>query len=166
MTRFELLQLLVGQARSNGFQYRRWYAGWLGLPWEGPQQATKTLAEERRYYALLFSQDFAKNFWKPGKQMTLQVPAQSFQRRMADGTIRTVNRKSFTRRMTRGDAWRYHLRQMAAAEDPLRYIRRFLRIQENLDQENLDKEKKAPPPTVPDLRFITDEEDLLADEDL
>jgi hypothetical protein len=55
MTRFELLQLLVGQARSNGFEFRRWYTSKLGLPWQNAKQAVETLASERRYYALLFS---------------------------------------------------------------------------------------------------------------
>ena len=37
MTRFELLQLLVGQARSNGFEFRKWYVSKLGLPWQNAQ---------------------------------------------------------------------------------------------------------------------------------
>ena len=56
MTRVELLQLLVGQARSNGFEFRRWYVSKLGLPWQSAQHAVEMLATERRYYALLFSQ--------------------------------------------------------------------------------------------------------------
>ncbi len=73
MTRLELLQLILGQARNNGFQYRRWYAGWLGVPWESARQATESLCEGRRYYALLFSREFAESFWKDGAQMTLQI---------------------------------------------------------------------------------------------
>ena len=64
MTRFELLQLLVAQAKANGFEFRRWYVGKLGLPWTNTRTAIETLAVERRYYALLFSHEFAMNFWK------------------------------------------------------------------------------------------------------
>lgn len=178
MTRFDLLQLLVGQARSNGFQYRRWYGRWLGLPWDGPREATEVLCEGRRYYALLFSREFAENFWKSGAQMTMQVPTQRFERRMADGTIGTVTRKAFTRRLTRPDAWRYHLQQMAVAEDPLRYIRRFLRIEDDLEKEQENeqvmeqeneremeqKDSAGAPGLERDPRFIVDEEDLLPDD--
>ncbi len=161
MTRFELLQLLVGQARSHGFQYRRWYGVWLGLPWEGAQKATAVLCESRRYYALLFSREFAESFWKGGEKMTVQVPTQSFERRMADGRIGTVTRKGFTRRTTRLDAWQYHLRQMSVAEDPLRYIRRFLRVEEDLEPEAAVEQQVTP--QTQDPRFLIDEEDLLVD---
>ena len=133
MTRFELLQLVLVQARSHGFQYRRWYALFLGLPWEGAHKATEVLCERRLYYALLFSREFAESFWKGGEKMTLQVPKHTFERRMSDGTVGTVTRKPFTRRTTRPDAWRYHLREMSVAEDPLRYIRRFLRVTDDLE---------------------------------
>jgi hypothetical protein len=135
MTRFELLQLLVGQARTNGFEFRRWYVGKLGLPWQSARQAVEMLAEERRYYALLFSHEFASRFWKAGETMTFQVPTQSFTRRMKDGSIGTVNRKGYTRRSAREDAWLYHLKEMAAAEEPLRYMRRYLRVEDDLEEE-------------------------------
>lgn len=135
MTRFELLQLLVGQARSNGFEFRKWYVGKLGLPWKNPREAIETLAAERRYYSLLFSHEFASAFWKAGEVMTFQVPTQSFTRKMADGTIGVVNRKAYTRRSTREDAWLYHLKEMAAAAEPLRYMRRFLRVADDLVEE-------------------------------
>jgi hypothetical protein len=135
MTRFELLQLLVGQARTNGFEFRRWYVGKLGLPWQSARQAVEMLAEERRYYALLFSHEFASRFWKAGETMTFQVPTQSFTRRMKDGSIGTVNRKGYTRRSAREDAWLYHLKEMAAAEEPLRYMRRYLRVEDELEEE-------------------------------
>jgi hypothetical protein len=133
MTRVELLQLLVGQARSNGFEFRRWYVGKLGLPWENARKAVEMLALERRYYALLFSHEFASNFWKAGELMTFQVPTQSFMRKMKDGTIGTVNRKGYTRRSAREDAWLYHLKELAAAEEPLRYMRKYLRVEEELE---------------------------------
>jgi hypothetical protein len=33
----------------------------------------------------------------------------------------------------RGNSWEYHLREMAAAEEPLRYIRRFLITEEEIE---------------------------------
>jgi hypothetical protein len=134
MTRFELLQLLVGQARANGFEFRKWYVGKLGLPWKNSQDALETLAVERRYYSLLFSHEFASNFWKPGGLITFQVPTQTFTRKMADGSIGTVTRKGYTRRSAREAAWRYHLRELAVAEEPLRYMRRYLRVEDELEE--------------------------------
>ncbi|HTD97098.1 MAG TPA: hypothetical protein VK627_09215 [Edaphobacter sp.] len=136
MTRFELIQLLVGQARTNGFEFRKWYVGRLGLPWQSARHALEMLAEERRYYALLFSHEFASKFWKAGETITFQVPTQSFQRKMADGTIGTVNRKAYTRRSAREDVWLYHLRELAAVDEPLRYMRRYLRVEDELDEED------------------------------
>ena len=135
MTRFELLQVLIGQARSNGFEFRKWYTGKLGLPWQSGQQAVETLSAERRYYALLFSHEFASNFWKPGELMTFQVPTQEFTRRMKDGTIGTVKRKAYTRRSAREDAWMYHLKELAGSDEPLRYMRRYLRVEEELEED-------------------------------
>jgi len=133
MTRIELIRLLVGQARANGFEFRKWYITKLGRPWVDAQKAIEDLAVERRYYVLLFSHDFASNFWKSGGQITFQVPQQSFKRRMADGSIGIVKRKAYVRRSTREDVWRYHLRELAVAEEPLRYMRRYLHVAEDLD---------------------------------
>lgn len=135
MTRFELLQLLVGKARANGFPFRKWYGTRIGLPWTSAQAAVETLARERRYYALLFSHEFASSFWKAGEPMTFQIQKQTFTRRMADGSIGTVTRKAYTRRSAREDAWKYHLRELAVAEDPLRYMRRYLRVEEDLNED-------------------------------
>ena len=135
MTRVQLLQLLVGQARANGFEFRRWYVTRLGLPWKNALAAIEELAAERRYYALLFSHEFASAFWKAGERITFTVPPRSFERRMADGSIGTVHRKSYMRRSAREDAWRYHLREMSVAEEPLRYMRRYLRVADELDEE-------------------------------
>ena len=137
MTKYELLHLLVGQARTNGFEFRKWYVTKLGLPWQNSRHALEMLATERRYYVLLFSHEFASHFWKAGEQITFQVPNQSFQRKKADGTMGTVTRKGFTRRSAREDAWRYHLRELAVAEEPLRYMRRYLRVEEDLDDETI-----------------------------
>jgi hypothetical protein len=132
MTRLELLMIVVGRARSNGFEFRRWYTTKLGLPWISAEAALALLEAQRRYYALLFSHEFASAFWKPGAEITFQVPAQTFQRQMPDGSIRTIKRKPFTRRSARPDAWRYHLSHMALAEEPLRYIRRYLNVEDDL----------------------------------
>lgn len=135
MTRLELLQVLVGQARENGFPFKRWYVSRLGRPWISGQEAMDALANERRYYALLFSHEFAQSFWKAGELITFQVPTQTFSRAMPDGTVKEVTRKAYTRRSAREDVWRYHLREMAATDEPLRYIRRFVRVAEELDEE-------------------------------
>ena len=135
MTRLELLKIVIGQARANGFELRRWYTARLALPWTSTADAIAALEQHRRYYALLFSHDFAMAFWKPGAEITFQVPAQTFARRMPDGTIQMVTRKPFIRRSARKDAWRYHLREMALAEEPLRYIRRYLNVEEDLTDE-------------------------------
>ena len=135
MTRLELLQLIVARARSNGFELRRWYTTRLGLPWISADAAVCLLETQRRYYVLLFSHEFAISFWKPGSEITFDVPRSSFERVMPDGSTRTIQRKSFIRRSARPEAWRYHLREMALAEEPLRYLRKYLHIEEQLDPE-------------------------------
>ncbi len=135
MTRLELLTIVTGRARTNGFEFRRWYTTRLGLPWISTEAALTLLDQQRRYYSLLFSHDFACAFWKAGEDITFAVPSQTFDRSMADGSIRTISRKSFTRRSARRDAWRYHLREMALADDPLRYLRKYLHVEEELDEE-------------------------------
>ncbi len=135
MTRLELLQLVVARARSNGLDLRRWYVSRLGLPWISADAALVLLDTQRRYYALLFSHEFASTFWKPGSEISFEIPAGSFQRPMPDGTVRTVQRKSFIRRSARRDVWRYHLQHMALAEEPLRYLRKYMHIEEQLDPE-------------------------------
>jgi hypothetical protein len=150
MTRLELLALVVGRARSNGFEFRRWYTSRLGLPWISAEAALACLDQQRRYYALLFSHEFALSFWKPGEDITFQVPSQTFRRVNKDGTIETVKRKPFIRRSARKDAWRYHLRQMALAEEPLRYIRRYLNIEGDLAEEATPAPAEtAPSPELP-----------------
>ena len=135
MTRFELLRLLLLQARTNGFEFRRWYTTRLQLPWKSMQQATEVLACERRYYALLFSHEFARHFWKSGERMTFTVPAQTFLRTKPDGSVAEIARKSYVRRSARQDAWRYHLRELALAEEPLRYMRRYLRVEDEMEED-------------------------------
>jgi len=132
MTRKELLNLLVLQARANGFEFRRWYLAKIGGEWTTPEAAIETLSEGGRYYTLLFSHQFARQFWKPGSQMQFVVPSQEFRRLNRRGEEITVVRKAYTRRTMRGNAWEYHLREMAAVEEPLRYIRRFLVTKEEI----------------------------------
>lgn len=140
MTRIELLQLLIGQARLNGFEFRRWYVGKLRLPWVDARHSIEMLAAERRYYALLFSHEFASTFWRSGKRMTFQVPQQSFQRIKPDGTIGIVERRSYTRRSAREDAWLYHLRELAAAPEPLLYMKRYLRVEDDVEADCAETE--------------------------
>ena len=132
MTRAELLRALIRQAKSNGFEFRRWYTVRLGLPWTSFLNSVKTLSEHRRYYALLFAHEFAESFWRAGSKMTFVVPTSTFTRVSKDGTIRVVERKGHIRRSVIADAWRYHLKEMAIAEEPLRYIRKFILIEEDL----------------------------------
>ncbi len=134
MTRVQLLQLLLGQAKANGFQFRHWYVRTLGISWVDGQTALETLAQQRRYYALLFSHEFAQSFWKPGEIITFLVPTSTFQRRMPNGSVGVVNRKGYTRRSMRQDAWRYHLKELAVSDDPLRYMRRYLRIDHEAEE--------------------------------
>jgi len=135
MTRLELLTIVVGRARGNGFEFRRWYTSRLGIPWISAEASLKLLDQQRRYYALLFSHEFANAFWKAGEEITFSVPSQSFQRPMPDGSIKTVQRQGFMRRSARKDAWKYHLREMALAEEPLRYLRKYLNVEEDLTED-------------------------------
>jgi hypothetical protein len=48
-----------------------------------------------------------------------------------------VKRKGYTRRSAREDAWLYHLKELAAAEEPLRYMRRYLRVEDELEAETV-----------------------------
>lgn len=92
---------------------------------------------------LLFSHEFAQNFWKTGEPITFQVPTQEFQRVMPDGKVVTVKRRPYIRRTSRADVWKYHLREMAVADEPLRYIRKYLMVEEDLDAEDIDIESKG-----------------------
>lgn len=135
MTRLELLRLLVGQARTNGFEFRKWFTARLGVPWQSISHALETLSTERRYYALLFSHEFARSFWKAGEKITFLVPTQTFLRNKPDGSVGTVTRKGYTRRSGREDAWKYHLRELALQEEPLRYMRRYLKIADEMEED-------------------------------
>ena len=134
MTRQELLRIVVRQARANGFQFRKWFQGAIDPSWTSFEDAVERLAQGRRYYALLFAHEFGRTFWKQGSQISFVVPAATYTRRDKDGQIVTVSRKPFTRRTLKADVWRYHLREMAAHDEPLRYIRRFLVIEGDVQE--------------------------------
>jgi hypothetical protein len=134
MTRQELLRIVIRQARANGFQFRKWFLAAIDPSWNSFDDAVDLLAEGRRYYSLLFAHEFARAFWKQGSQISFVVPAATYTRRDKDGRIVTVSRKPFTRRTLKANVWKYHLREMAAHDEPLRYIRRFLVIEGDVQQ--------------------------------
>ena len=139
MTRTELLHLLVHQARQHGFAFRKWFQPATGIPWSGPDHALEWLSRGDRAHLLLFSHEFAKHFWQSGERITFVVPHQTFERTFRDGTVRKVERKPHLRRSSRDDVWLFHLREMAAAAEPLRYMRRYLVIEEVLAGSPLEK---------------------------
>ncbi len=128
MNQKEMLRMLLTQAQFNGFEFRRWFQAHVQPTWPGAEQALTLLAEEGRHYTLLFSHDFARCFWRTGAQMSFSVPSITYPRVNSHGDVVQVTRKAFTRRTIKPDVWKYHLRQMAAAEDPIKYLCRFLPI--------------------------------------
>ena len=167
MTRIELLRALIRQAKTNGFEFRRWYVTRLALPWTSFENSVQALSEQRRYYALLFSHEFARTFWLEGSKMTFVVPTSRFTRVLKNGSTMVVERKGHTRRTVLPDAWRFHLKAMAVADDPLRYIRRFLLIEEDLAgvQPTSDEEESAiAMPSASEAARSSREEDFSEDE--
>ncbi len=134
MTRLEVLRIVIRQARTNGFAFRKWFQKSIDPTWSDFESAVEELSRGRRYYALLFAHDFASAFWKQGSQISFVVPAATYTRRDKAGRIVTVSRKPFTRRTLKADVWKYHLREMAAHDEPIRYIRRFLVIEGDVQQ--------------------------------
>jgi hypothetical protein len=126
MNRKELLRLLVNQAQFNGFQFRRWFQAHVHSNWPGTEPAIALLAKEGRHYTLLFSHDFARCFWRGGAHMIFLVPSITYDKVPAQGEAAQATRKPFTRRTIKPGVWKYHLRQMAVAEDPIEYLCRFL----------------------------------------
>jgi hypothetical protein len=141
MNRKELLRLLLNQAQFNGFEFRRWFVDHVVPSWPGSEQALTLLAGEGRHFALLFSHEFARCFWRTGAQMSFMIPAITYPRVNSHGEVVQVTRKPYTRRKIKADVWKYHLRQMAAAEDPIQYLCRFLPRQ---DQAALCERVKEP----------------------
>lgn len=76
--------------------------------------------------------------------MSFVVPTNRFTRVTKSGNTMMVERKGHTRRTVLPDAWRFHLKAMAITDEPLRYIRRFLLIEEDLSgiQPFSDEEEK------------------------
>jgi hypothetical protein len=132
LTKEEILRIVLGQARQHGFEFRKWFLERIRPEWPGSKAAVELLATESRYYALIFSHEFAQTFWKQGQMIQFVVPMDSYKRRNAKGEIIEVKRKAFTRRTAKPDVWRYHLGKMAEADEPLLYLRKFLMIEEDL----------------------------------
>ena len=126
MTRKDTLLTLIGQAHANGFEFRRWFQANITPEWPGAEEAVELLTTEGRFYSLVFSHDFARAFWKKGAQMNFIVPSITYSRMNSKGEVETISRKPFTRRTIKADVWKYHLRQMAVADDPIDYLCRFL----------------------------------------
>ena len=132
INRKDALYTLIRQAHANGFEFRRWYQSNITPEWTGAEDAVERLAAESHYFALVFSHDFARAFWTKGAQMNFIVPSSTYSRKNGKGEVVTIHRKPFTRRTIKADVWKYHLRQMAASEDPLGYLKRFMPTQEDL----------------------------------
>ena len=131
MTRKEMLLVLISQAQAYGFEFRRWFQANIAAEWPGSDEAIACVAGEGRFYALVFSHEFARAFWKKGERMHFVVPASTYLRMNGKGEVVTINRKPFTRQTIKADVWKYHLRQMALSEDPMRYLKCFLPTQED-----------------------------------
>jgi hypothetical protein len=132
MTRKDLLRSLIRHARANGFSFRKWFGSWINSPWTNFDEAVDMLTSGHHYYALLFSHEFAESFWKEGTQISFVVPSATYTRRDGEGKMITVSRKAFTRRTLKPDVWKYHLKEMAATDDPMLYAGRFLGTEESL----------------------------------
>lgn len=141
MNRKEMLRLLINQAQFNGFDFRSWFLANVQPIWPGAEQALTLLSIEGRHYTLLFSHSFARCFWRTGAQISFMVPSITYPRVNAQGNVVQVTRKPFTRRTIKPDVWRYHLRQMAVADDPIDYLCRFLPAH---DQARLRLPKREP----------------------
>lgn len=127
----EVLQSVLHKAVFNGFEFRRWFQAKVRPVWPGTDEAVALLASEGRHYALIFSHEFARSFWSSGSQIVFSVPGTSYSRVNSRGEVIQVTRKPFTRRTNKPGVWKYHLRQMAAAADPLEYLCRFLQAQDH-----------------------------------
>ncbi len=132
MKRKEILLMMIRLAIANGFELRRWFTANIQPEWPGTEEAMALVCDQGRFYALIFSHEFARSVWKHGQQMQFIVPSTTYSRRNAKGEMITVTRKPFTRRTIKADVWQYHLQQMVLTEDPIRYLRRFLPTREDL----------------------------------
>jgi hypothetical protein len=130
MNRKNLLRTLIDKAEFNGFDFRDWFQAYIQPVWPGTEQALNVIGSESRYFALVFSHDFVRCFWRTGARISFSVPSITYPRINSKGEVVQVTRKPFTRRTIKPDVWKYHLRQMAASEDPIAYLCRFLPAQD------------------------------------
>ena len=128
----EMLRLVLNQAQFNGFEFRRWFQSHVHPIWPGAEPALTLLSGEGRHYTLLFSHDFARCFWRSGAHMSFMVPTATYSRITAQGDVVQVTRKPYPRRTIKADVWKYHLSRMAAAENPIDYLCRFLPAQDQI----------------------------------
>jgi hypothetical protein len=133
MTSKEILLMLLNQAHANGFEFRRWYQANISADWPGAEEAVSLLSTGGRFYSLVFSHEFARALWKKGAQMNFIVPTSTYSRMNGKGQVVTITRKPFTRRTIKADVWKYHLRQLALSNDPMRYLNRFVPTHEELN---------------------------------
>jgi hypothetical protein len=155
MTRRALLRMLVLRARAHGFEFRKWYQANIEPEWQDFNHAVTVLESGRRYYALLFSHEFARNFWKKGTQISFILPSQEYTRLDNKGKPVVIKRQAFTRRTSRSTSntiWQYHLEQMAVWEEPLRYIRRFILTDDELESTGSEAAEGAEKPADPPKR--------------
>jgi hypothetical protein len=143
MNRKDLMGKLLNRAQLNGFEFRRWFVEIVEPTWPGVDEALTLLSGEGRHYALLFSHEFAQHFWQAGSQIRFTVPAKTYYRVTGQGDVVEVTRKPFTRRTVKPGVWKYHIRQMATADDPIEYLCRFLSPQDQAKISNPDQEPEA-----------------------
>lgn len=122
------LRALIVHAEGNGFQFRQWFVANIGQEWFGIDAAIQFIASEGRHYALIFSHEFARCFWRDGSTIQFRVPGLTYSRVNGRGEVVQVLRKPFTRRTNRKGVWEYHLGQMAIARDPIAYLCKFLPV--------------------------------------
>ncbi len=164
MTREQLLQHVVHQARRGGFELRRWFHADAAIPWPGNgDAAVQWLAAGRRVHLLLFSHSFAQAFFAGSEDGLRHIqPAITFRRTAPNGITRTVHRRAHTRNTRHPGAWRYHLQHMALAPDPLLYAHRFVISTESLAGKPRflvpPKPPAPPPPDYDDELLVRDNE--------
>ena len=97
MTDAAILKQALEKAKAAGFE---WHSTDL--------RHMKSLVQFNRYYAYIFSHDFAKAFWGEHPE---DVPGYVPDGEQPDDYL---------------PPWQVHLQQMVLAEDPLQYLERFL----------------------------------------
>jgi hypothetical protein len=132
MSPFHSLRFCIAHASANGFLFRSWFLANIQSEWPGTDEAIEMLAGESRFYAMIFSHEFARHFWRAGSTIQFRVPASTYSRVNRRGEVVEVSRKPFTRRTNRHGVWSYHLRQMVMTDAPLEYLCRFLPLPEGI----------------------------------